>query len=67
MVAPLQIISINLLQGALINQTHTRDFIQVVQQEREMRHRKVNSLNYLNPGSREIDDRVTTNHIILPN
>ena len=40
MATPLQIISINSLERAILYQTYTRDSIVVVQQEWKMRHRK---------------------------
>ena len=67
MVTPLQIISINSLERAKLYQIYTRDFIVVVQQERKMRHPKANPLNDLDRGSREFDEWVTKNHMMLPN
>ena len=67
MVTPLQIISINSLERVLFNQTYTRDSLVVVQQERKMRHRKASPLNDLDPGSREFDEWVTKNHMMLTN
>ena len=67
MSTPLQIISINSLETAILYQTYTRDSIVVVQQERKMRLRKASPLNDLDPGSREFDEWVTKNHMMLPN
>ena len=67
MATPLQIISINSLERAILYQTYTRDSIVVVQQERKMRHRKASPFNDLDPGSREFDEWVTKNHMMLPN
>ena len=67
MAIPLQIISINFLERAILYQTYTRDSIVVVQQERKMRHRKASPFNDLDPASREFDEWVTKNHIMLPN
>ena len=67
MVNPLQINSMHCLERALLYQTYTRDSIVVVQQERKMRHRKASPLNDLDPGCREFDERVTENHMMLPN
>ena len=67
MATPLQIISINSLERAILYQTYTRDSIAVVQQERKMRHRKASPLNDLDPGSREFDEWATKNHLMLPN
>ena len=67
MATPLQIISIISLERAILYQTYTRDSIVVVQQERKMRHRKASPLNDLDPGSREFDEWVTKNHMMLPN
>ena len=39
----------------------------MVQQERKLRHRKTSLLNDLDPGSREFDEWVTKNHLMLPN
>ena len=67
MATPLQIISINSLERAILYQTYTRDSIVVVQQERKMRHRKTSPFNDLDPGSREFDEWVTKYHMMLPN
>ena len=67
MATPLQTISINSLERAILYQIYTRDSIVVVQQERKMRHRKASPLNDLEPGSREFDEWVTRNHMMLPN
>ena len=67
MATPLQIISINSLERAILYQIYTRDSIVVVQQERKMRHRKTSPFNDLDPGSREFDEWVTKNHMMLPN
>ena len=66
MATPLQIISINSLERAILYQIYTRNSIVVVKQERKMRHRKASPLNDLDPGSREFDERVTKNHMMLP-
>ena len=66
MATPLQIISINSIERAILYQTYTRDSIVVVQQERKMRHRNASPLNDLDPGSREFDEWVTKNHMMLP-
>ena len=47
MATPLQIISINSLERAILYQTYNRDSIVVVQQERKMRHRKTSPFNDL--------------------
>ena len=68
MATPLHIISINSLERAILYQTtYTRDSIVVVQQERKISHRKATSFNDLDPGSREFDEWVTKNHMMLPN
>ena len=67
MATPLQIISINSLERAILYQTYTRDSIVVVQQERKTRHRKTSPFNDVDPGSREFDEWVTKNHMMLPN
>ena len=67
MATSLQIISINSLERAILYQTYTGDSIVVVQQERKMRHRKACPLNDLDPGSREFDEWVTKNHMMLHN
>ena len=67
MATPLQIISINSLERAILYQSYTRDSIVVVQQERKMLHRKASPLNDLDPGSREFDEWVIKNHMMLPN
>ena len=66
MATPLQIISINSLERAILYQTYTRDSIVVVQQERKISHRKASPLNDLDPGSREFDEWVTKNHMMYP-
>ena len=67
MATPLQIISINSLERAIVYQNYTRESIVVVQQERKMRHRKASPSNDLDPESREFDEWVTKNHMMLPN
>ena len=67
MATPLQIISINSLERAILYQTYTRDSIVVVQQERKISHRKASPFNDLGPGGREFDEWVTENHMMLPN
>ena len=67
MATPLQIISINSLERTISYQTFTRDSIVVVQQERKISHRKASPFNDLDPGSREFDELVTKNHLLLPN
>ena len=55
------------LERAILYQTFTRYSIVVVQQERKMRHRKASPLSDLDLGSREFDEWVTKNHMMLPN
>ena len=66
MATPLQIISINSLERAILYQTKHR-FYRSGSLGTKMRHRKASPLNDLDPGSRECDEWVTKNHMMLPN